>query len=201
MFEQVKLSYGFDALEPQIDTLTMETHYGKHHAAYTKNFNDLASQVPAFEGKSAKEILMNVQLAPESLRQGIINNGGGYYNHNLYFESMTPGGKAPSGKLADMIIAEFGSLVALQEKLHAAAMGQFGSGWAWLILEGEKLKVVVSANQNSPLNEGNPNLLLPVDVWEHAYYLKYKNLRADHINAYFEVIDWDVVAKRLDKAL
>lgn len=201
MFEQVKLSYAFDALEPQIDALTMETHYAKHHATYTKNFNDLVAQVPAFEGKSAKEILMNVQMAPENLRQGIINNGGGYYNHNLYFESMAPGGKAPSGKLAEKINAEFGSLAALQEKLHAAAIGQFGSGWAWLVLEDGKLKVTASANQNSPLNEGNPNLLLPVDVWEHAYYLKYKNLRADHVTAYFQVVDWDVVAKRLGEAL
>jgi len=201
MFEQIKLTYDFNALEPYIDTLTMETHYGKHHAAYTNNLNAAVAKLPELAGKDIEDILRNLEvIADPALRTTVRNNGGGFYNHNLYFAILTPGGsKTPTGSLLEKINAEFGSYEALREKLSALANGQFGSGWAWLSADAEgNLKVSSTPNQDNPLmGDGGKFIpILGIDVWEHAYYLKYKNLRAEYVKAFFEVVNWDEVAAR-----
>lgn len=197
MFEQVKLKYNFNDLEPYIDELTMITHYQKHHAAYTNNFN-AAVEKAGLVGKSAEEILVGLdQVKDEALKAQLKNNGGGYYNHNLYFKTMAPNGKkAPEGKLAEKINATFGSFEALKEKLSQAAATRFGSGWAWLSADKQgNLSVTSSPNQDNPITEtkGEWTPILGIDVWEHAYYLKYKNLRGDYIKEFFNVIDWQEV--------
>ena len=175
MFEQVKLDYAFAALEPYIDALTMETHYSKHHATYTKNFN-AAVEAAGIAGKSAEQILSSLgEVKDEASRKALRNNGGGYYNHNLYFEIMSPEKhSAPEGKLAAAIEKQFGSVEALKEKLTALAVGQFGSGWAWLSANKDgELQVSASANQDNPLMEGKGFVpILGIDVWEHALLLK-----------------------------
>ncbi len=202
MFEQIKLPYATNALEPYIDQLTVETHYGKHHVAYTKMFNELAEKA-GVAGKTAEEILASLdEVADETLRKGLRNHGGGYYNHNLYFESFSPTPeKEPSGKLAEAIDLAFGSLDELKAQLSAAAAGQFGSGWAWLASDMDgNLSISASANQDNPISDGSGRIpLIALDVWEHAYYLKYKNLRADYIKAFFEVLDWKVISDKYDK--
>lgn len=201
MFEQVKLMYDTDALEPHIDKLTIETHYGKHHATYTKTFNELVEKA-GLSGKSVEEILASLdEVSDATLRQGLKNQGGGYYNHNLYFEMFGPNAsKAPTGPLAIAIDETFGSFDALKEQLTTAATTQFGSGWAWLSTDKSgKLSVSKTSNQDNPISEGTGLIpILALDVWEHAYYLKYKNLRADYIKAFFEVVDWDKVAERYE---
>ena len=201
MFEQIKLAYGYDALEPHIDALTMETHYAKHHATYTKNFNDAIEKLPDLKGKSVEEILAHLDAIPEASRAAIQNNGGGFYNHNLYFDLMSPkGGGAPTRSLAEKINADFGSLDALKAELKASGLARFGSGWAWLVITPEgKLKVLSTANQDTPMALGFDKLLIAIDVWEHAYYLRYKNLRADYVDAFFQVLDWAKVAERYEK--
>lgn len=201
MFTRIELPYKYDALEPYIDKATVETHYEKHHKTYTDKFNDLLKKAPGMEGMSAEEILMHLDKAPAEVRTGLKNHGGGYYNHNLYFESMIPGGKKPPAKLKKMIDEAFGSHDAMLEKLTAAATAElFGSGWAWLVLKNGKLAVEISSNQDSPLQQGNRNLLLPLDMWEHAYYLKYKNEKLKYAKEFYNVINWEKVAERLDKA-
>ncbi len=196
MFEQVKLSYANDALEPYIDTLTVETHYGKHHVTYTKNFNDAVAKA-GLEGKTAEEILASLDsVSDEALRKALRNNGGGYYNHNLYFECFSPNpAKAPTGRLLDKINEKFGSVDALKEELSKLAAGQFGSGWAWLSAnKAGDLMVSASPNQDNPISEGKGFIpIIALDVWEHAYYLKYKNLRPDYIKNFFEILDWSKV--------
>lgn len=204
MFKQIELDYSYDALEPYIDALTVETHYGKHHATYTKNFNDAVTKA-GLEGKSEYEILSGLDaVADPALKKALKNNGGGFYNHNLYFGtlSQTPA-KAPSGKLAEKINEKFGSVEALKEQLTALATGQFGSGWAWLCTDKNgDLDVSSSPNQDNPISEGTGLVpILALDVWEHAYYLKYKNLRGDYIKNFFEVLDWDKVAKYYEAAV
>ena len=204
MFKQIELDYSYDALEPYIDALTVETHYGKHHATYTKNFNDAVTKA-GLEGKSEYEILSGLDaVADPALKKALKNNGGGFYNHNLYFGtlSQTPA-KAPSGKLAEKINEKFGSVEALKEQLTALAAGQFGSGWAWLCTDKNgDLDVSSSPNQDNPISEGTGLVpILALDVWEHAYYLKYKNLRGDYIKNFFEVLDWDKVAKYYEAAV
>ena len=203
MFNQIQLSYAYDALEPHIDALTMETHYSKHHAAYTKNLND-AAQKAGLEDKEITSILSSLEsISDEALRKAIRNNGGGFYNHNLYFGTLSPdGGGDPDGALLKQIAADFGSIDALKEKATAAAIGRFGSGWAWLSTDASgKLSVSSSPNQDNPLMEGKGLApILGIDVWEHAYYLKYKNLRADYVKAFWNVVDWTVVAKLYDAA-
>ena len=201
MFEQYKLPYGYDGLEPHIDALTVETHYSKHHAAYTKAFN-AAAEKAGLEGKTAEEILSSLEsVSDAALRTALKNNGGGYYNHNLYFSTLSPApAKAPSGKLAEKIDSTFGSLDALKEKLTAAALGQFGSGWAWLVSDKNGgLSVYSTPNQDNPYTDGKGVPLVALDVWEHAYYLKYKNLRADYIKGFFEALDWGAVSAIYDK--
>jgi len=202
MFEQVKLDYDFNALEPYIDTLTMETHYGKHHATYTKNFNE-AVEKAGLSNKSIEEILSSLSsISDESLRNALQNNGGGYYNHNLYFSIMSPKKNTkPNLSLEEAIERDFGSLNKLIETLQNLAMGQFGSGWAFLSTDkGGKLYATKAANQNNPLmEEGQHTPILGIDVWEHAYYLKYKNLRGDYVKNFFEVLDWEKVSKNYEK--
>lgn len=204
MFEQAKLNYGMNALEPHIDQLTMETHYGKHHAAYTKMFNELAEKAGVAD-KSAEEVLAGLDsVADETLRKGLRNQGGGYYNHNLYFSSFSPNAaKAPTGKLADKINETFGSLDEVIDKLSKAAIGQFGSGWSFLSADKDgNLYVTASPNQDNPISEGTGRTpLLALDVWEHAYYLKYKNLRADYVKEFWEVLDWNIVSERYEKTI
>ena len=201
MFEQVKLDYAFDALEPHIDTLTMETHYGKHHAAYTKNFNEAVDKA-GLSDKSVEEILSSLSsVSDEALRNTLQNNGGGYYNHNLYFSILSPKKDTkPSPALEEAIKRDFGSLEKLIETLQNLALGQFGSGWAFLSVDQEgKLYATKAANQNNPfMEEGKHTPILALDVWEHAYYLKYKNLRGDYIKNFFAVLDWEKVSKNYE---
>ena len=205
MFEQIKLEYAFDAVEPHIDAATMETHYSKHHAAYTKNLNDLTAAA-GIQDKPIEVILSHWKKKSEgkSDAMGIRNNGGGYFNHNLYFGHIHPeGGGAPEGELADKINAAFGSFDGFKEQITKLAIGQFGSGWAWLSADkAGNLKLSASPNQDNPLleTEGEYYPIFGIDVWEHAYYLKYKNLRADYVKAFFNVVCWKQVAKNYEYA-
>ncbi len=195
-FELPKLNYAFDALEPHIDARTMEIHHDKHHAGYTSKLND-AIEGTENEGKTIENILKNLDMSNKAVR----NNGGGYYNHNLYWEIMSPdGGGKPEGELAKAIDAAFGSFDAFKDEFSKAGATQFGSGWAWLCVhKGGKVEVCSTPNQDNPLMPkvgcgGTP--ILGMDVWEHAYYLKYQNKRPDYINAFFEVINWKEVSAR-----
>lgn len=194
-FELPKLGYSYDALEPNIDARTMEIHHSKHHGGYTTKLNN-AVEGTGLEGKAIEEILKNVSNHSTAVR----NNGGGYYNHNLYWEILTPGGaKTPEGELADAIGESFGSLENFREAFVQAALTRFGSGWAWLVLQNNKLAVSSTPNQDNPLMDvaevqGTP--VLGIDVWEHAYYLKYQNKRPDYVNAFWDLINWDEVARR-----
>ena len=201
MFEQVKLNFASDALEPVIDTATVETHYGKHHAAYTKAFNDLAEKA-GLSGKSAEEILGSLDsVQDDALRTGLRNQGGGYLNHNIYFEQLKPvseAKKAPEGALLAQIEKQFGSVDGLKEELNALAASQFGSGWGWIGKKADGTLVTYkTANQdnNYSLNM-DVTPVLTLDVWEHAYYLKYRNLRADYLKALWDLIDWSVAEAR-----
>ncbi|MBN2486473.1 MAG: superoxide dismutase [Bacteroidales bacterium] len=195
-FELPKLDYAYDALEPHIDARTMEIHHTKHHAAYTTNLNNGISGTE-FEGKTIGQILANISKASAAVR----NNGGGYYNHNLFWKVMGPnGGGAPTGDLLDALNKYFGSFDKFKEAFSNAAATRFGSGWAWLVKSGNELKVTSTPNQDNPLMDiaevkGTP--ILGIDVWEHAYYLKYQNRRPDYIAAFWNVINWDEVARRL----
>ncbi len=204
MYNQIELAYRFDALEPRIDALTMETHYTKHHAAYTKNLNDAISKID-LKAVPIERLLSSLDdIKDESLRKTIRNNGGGFYNHNLYFDIIRPNNATTvSGELALAISSEFNDVDELIKQLTTLALGQFGSGWAWLSTDRTgKLSVSATANQDNPLMF-DPNLtpILGIDVWEHAYYLKYRNLRADYVKSFFEVVDWNVVSKHYLKAL
>lgn len=201
MFEQIKLSYDFAALEPHIDELTMQTHYGKHHAAYTNNLNAALEKLPQLAGKSIEEILIDLDAIEDAaLRTAVRNNGGGYFNHNLYFDILSPqGGQPPQGLLAEQIKADFNSFDEMVQKLTATAASVFGSGWAWLSKDPSgKLVISSTPNQDNPLMTHGGQLvpILGIDVWEHAYYLKYKNVRGDYLKAIFNVIDWQKVAQR-----
>ncbi len=196
MLEQYKLPYSYDALEPVLDALTVETHYGKHHAAYTKAFNEAAEKA-GLAGKSAEEILSSLDaIGDTALRNALRNNGGGFYNHNLYFSTLAPNGKKePTGELAEKINAAFGSFAEFKEKISSLALTQFGSGWAWLsVAKDGSLVLSQSANQDNPISLGTGNKpIFCIDVWEHAYYLKYKNLRAAYVKELFNIVDWSAV--------
>ncbi len=203
MFSQYSLPYDFNTLEPHIDKLTMETHYTKHHAGYTNNLNAAIEKDPSLANKSIEQILGSLDsLADSNLRTTIRNNGGGFYNHNLYFSTISPNGaKSPSGKLDAQIKKDFGSLDSLKDAMSKAALSRFGSGWAFLsVTKDGKLTVSSYPNQDNPLmdNKGDTPIL-GIDVWEHAYYLKYKNLRGDYIQAFWNVVDWDAVGTLFDK--
>jgi len=197
-FELPNLPYPYNSLEPHIDARTMEIHHGKHHAAYTTNLN-VAIAGTELEGKSIEEILKNCKDKP-----AVRNNGGGFFNHNLFWEVMSPnGGGIPTGPLADAIDSAFGSFEAFKDAFSKAGATRFGSGWAWLCLTDGKLEVCSTANQDNPLmGEGcGGTPILALDVWEHAYYLNYQNRRPDYINAFFSVVNWDEVSRRYKAAL
>ncbi len=197
MFELPSLGYDFAALEPYIDAKTMEIHHDKHHAAYVEKLNDVLKDNSDLQSKTIEQLLSGLENLPESIRTSVKNNGGGHHNHTLFWESMKPGGaKAPNGKLSETISAAFGSFEDFKAKLTEAAVGRFGSGWAWLVKNGDKLEVYSTANQGSPLTDGKTPLL-GLDVWEHAYYLKYQNRRPEYITAWWNVVNWDVVGGRL----
>ena len=204
MFEQIKLDFASDALEPHIDTLTMETHYGKHHATYTKALNDAAEKAGVADMPIETLLSSLDKVEDPALRKALKNNGGGFYNHNLYFSVLSPEPqKTPEGELKKQIETAFGDLDSLKAQLKAAALRQFGSGWAWLNTDKSgALSISQSPNQDNPFSEGTElTPILAVDVWEHAYYLKYKNLRVDYIDALFEVVDWKAVEANYQKAL
>ncbi len=193
-YELPSLPYAEDALEPHIDARTMGIHHGKHHASYTANLNAAVGGTE-LEGKSIEEILGDLSAVPENIRTAVRNNGGGYANHNLFWQIMGPdGGGEPSGALADAINSAFGSFGDFQSAFSAAAATRFGSGWAWLVSDGGAVSVTSTPNQDTPLMDGKTPIL-GLDVWEHAYYLNYQNRRPDYIAAFFNVINWDKVAE------
>lgn len=194
------LPYDYTALEPHIDEMTMRIHHDKHHAAYVTNLNAALEGQAALANQSIEELLKNINSVPENIRTAVRNNGGGHHNHTLFWEIMTPGGSnAPSGKLAEAINSTFGSFDNFKAEFTKAGATRFGSGWAWLVVAGGALKVYSTANQDSPLMEGHTPIL-GMDVWEHAYYLKYQNRRPDYMGAFFNVINWDKVAERYGAA-
>lgn len=191
-----ELPYAFDALEPHIDARTMEIHHDKHHAGYVNNLNAALENYPAFASKSLAELVSNPDSLPEAVRTAVRNNGGGHFNHSLFWTVMSPnGGGTPSGELATAIDSAFGSFDSFKETFSKAAATRFGSGWAWLGLQDGKLTVISMPNQDAALMAG-VNPILGIDVWEHAYYLKYQNRRGDYISAWWNVVNWDEVARR-----
>jgi superoxide dismutase, Fe-Mn family len=198
-FSLPPLPYDYGALEPTIDTQTMQIHHDKHHAAYVNNLNAAVKDHPSLPG-NVEELLRGINSVPEAIRTAVRNNGGGHANHTLFWEIMKPGGsKQPTGALAEAIQSVFGSVDALKQQINDAGVKRFGSGWSWLVVAGGKLQVLSTANQDSPLMEGQIPIL-GVDVWEHAYYLKYQNRRPDYLAAWWNVLNWDEVAKRYDAA-
>jgi Fe-Mn family superoxide dismutase len=191
------LPYAPDALEPSIDKLTMEIHHGKHHNAYVTNLNKALESAPELANKSLEELLANnLAIVPESIKTAVRNNGGGHINHSLFWQIMGPhAGGNPGGALASAINSTFGSFDTLKEKLSAAGIGRFGSGWAWLVAHAGKLEIYSTANQDSPVLEGKFPVL-GIDVWEHAYYLKYQNRRNEYLAAWWNVVNWAEVEKR-----
>ena len=201
-FELPPLPYDYNALEPHIDEETMRLHHDKHHAAYTNNLNDAISGTE-WENRSIEEILANLNSLPENIRAKVRNNGGGYYNHDLFWQVMGPnGGGQPSGALSDAINSAFGSLDALKTEVQNRAVGQFGSGWAWLCTDRSgTLTVTSTPNQDTPIMQGQDvTPILGVDVWEHAYYKKYGPGRADYVKAWWNVVNWDEVSRRYEQA-
>ena len=191
------LPYAFNALEPHIDARTMEIHHGKHHQAYVTNLNAALDKHPELHEKSIEDLLKGIASVPDDIRQAVINNGGGHANHSMFWEIMGPGGGgAPTGAIADAITSSFGGFDKLKEEVKKAAIGRFGSGWAWVIDNGGKLVVESTANQDSPLMTGK-KVVFGIDVWEHAYYLHYQNRRPDYIDAWWNVINWAEINKRL----
>jgi len=193
------LPYAPDALEPHIDKMTMEIHHGKHHNAYVTNLNKALESAPALASKSIEELLANnCAIVPENIRGPVRNNGGGHWNHSMFWQIMGPGkGGAPVGNLASAINATFGSFDTFKEKLSAAGVARFGSGWAWLIKTGSGLEIMSTPNQDNPLMEGK-HAVLGVDVWEHAYYLKYQNRRPDYLAAWWNVVNWQEAESRFN---
>ncbi|MCY4117213.1 MAG: superoxide dismutase [Caldilineaceae bacterium] len=200
-FELPSLPYAFDALEPWIDEQTMRTHHGKHHATYVDNLNNAVAGT-AFEDVEVTAILKKLYTVPDEIRAAVRNNGGGHANHTLFWETMGPNGGAPSGPLADAIAGAFGSLDDCKSSFNAAAMARFGSGWAWLVarLDGSLL-IYSTPNQDGPYTQTGDTPLLGLDVWEHAYYLKYQNRRAEYVENWWNVVNWDVVAARYASAV
>jgi Fe-Mn family superoxide dismutase len=199
MFELPELGYSFDALEPYIDAKTMEIHHDKHHATYVEKLNAALKDQTDLQDKSIEEILSGIDSVPEDIRTAVRNNGGGHHNHTLFWESIKPGGaKEPEGDTLKKIKDAFGSFDDFKTKVTEAGVGRFGSGWAWLVSNNGKLEVYSTANQDSPLMEGKIPIL-GLDVWEHAYYLKYQNKRPDYIEAWWNIVNWSVVEARIKK--
>ncbi|BCG57221.1 superoxide dismutase [Paenibacillus sp. URB8-2] len=199
-FELPALPYPNDALEPHIDATTMEIHHDRHHNTYVTNLNAALEKAPELQGKGLEELISDLNAVPEAIRTAVRNNGGGHANHSLFWETIGPnGGGAPTGALAEAIDSELGGFEKFKEDFAAAATTRFGSGWAWLSLKDGKLAVTSTPNQDSPIMEG-ATPLLGLDVWEHAYYLKYQNKRPDYIKAFWNVVNWDAVGKRYESA-
>jgi Fe-Mn family superoxide dismutase len=195
------LPYSFDALEPHIDAKTMEIHHDKHHGAYVAKLNAALEKAPTLQGKSIDDVIKALETLPSTIRTAVRNNGGGHYNHSLFWKMMSPkGGGNPTGNLLSSLEKTFGSFDAFKEQFSNAAANHFGSGWAWLVTDrARKLIIATTINQDSPLMQGlRP--ILGLDVWEHAYYLKYQNRRPEYIAAFWNIIDWEHVAKNLDEA-
>ncbi|MEO6778888.1 MAG: superoxide dismutase [Gemmatimonadaceae bacterium] len=192
------LPYDFAALEPSIDARTMEIHYTKHHAGYVNNLNAALEKAPELQSRSLDDLLQHLDSVPEAIRTAVRNNAGGHSNHSMFWEIMAPkAGGEPTGKLADAIKASFGDFATFQKQLSEAAAKRFGSGWAWLVKDGSKLSISSTPNQDTPVMEGK-HPILGVDVWEHAYYLKYQNKRADYVTAWWNVVNWPEVGRRFE---
>ena len=190
------LPYGYDALEPHIDARTMEIHYTKHHQAYVNNLNAAIDKAPELKGKSLDDLVRGINSVPEAVRTAVRNNGGGHWNHSMFWQIMGPGkGGEPTGALGNAIKSAFGDFSKFKEQFAAAAGSRFGSGWAWLVNDGGKLSITSTPNQDNPLMEGKTPIL-GVDVWEHAYYLKYQNRRPDYVSAWWNTVNWDAVSSR-----
>ncbi|MDE3839616.1 superoxide dismutase [Bacillus methanolicus] len=199
-FELPQLPYAYDALEPHIDKETMNIHHTKHHNTYVTNLNNALEGNEELLSKTVEEVISNLDAVPEAVRTAVRNNGGGHANHSLFWQILSPnGGGEPTGELADAINSKFGSFEGFKEEFTKAATTRFGSGWAWLVVNNGELEVTSTPNQDSPLMEGKTPIL-GLDVWEHAYYLKYQNRRPEYISAFFNVINWDEVAKRYSAA-
>ena len=192
-----QLPYDFAALEPHIDAQTMQIHHGKHHAAYVNNLNAALEKHANLQGKSAEDLIRGLSTVPEEIRTAVRNNGGGHVNHTMFWQIMGPGkGGAPTGRIAEAISGTFGGFDAFKDQMNKAGGARFGSGWVWLVEANGKLAVESTANQDNPMMEGKKPIF-GIDVWEHAYYLKYQNRRPDYLAAWWNVIDWDAVNKRL----
>lgn len=190
------LPYAYDALEPHIDAQTMEIHHTKHHQTYVNNVNAALEKAPDWQGKSLDELMRDVNRVPEAVRTAVRNNGGGHWNHSMFWQIMSPnGGGEPTGDLAAAVKSAFGGFDKLKEQFAAAATGRFGSGWAWIVSEAGKLSITSTPNQDNPLMDGQ-HAILGLDVWEHAYYLRYQNRRPDYITAWWNTVNWEEVARR-----
>lgn len=199
VFKLPELKYSYNALEPHIDALTMETHHSKHHKAYVDNLNKALEGHAKSQEMDIEEILKSLTELPEEIRTAVRNNGGGHYNHTLFWEFMSPdGGGKPEGELANKIDEDLGGFDKFKEDFKKAALDQFGSGWAWLVLNNGRLEIVSTPNQDNPISQGKIPIL-GIDVWEHAYYLKYKNLRGDYVDAWWNVVNWKKVEEIFNK--
>ena len=191
------LPYAFDALEPHIDAQTMQIHHGKHHQAYVNNLNAALDKAPGTQSKPLDDLLRDLNAVPETVRAAVRNNGGGHWNHSMFWQILAPNaGGEPTGKVADAIKSAFGDFGKFKEQFAAAGTGRFGSGWVWLVSDGGKLSITSTPNQDNPLMEGK-RAVLGLDVWEHAYYLKYQNRRPDYIAAFWNVVNWAEVGRRM----
>jgi len=197
------LPYSYDSLEPHIDAKTMEIHHKNHHGTYVKNLNAALEAHPDLSRKSLEELLADLGSVPDDIRTAVRNNGGGHWNHSLFWSVMGPGkASRPTGVFAEKIRESFGSIEAFQDGFKKAALGRFGSGWAWLVIGANNLLSITSApNQDSPLLEGNTRILMGLDVWEHAYYLQYQSRRADYVDHWWNVVNWEAVAERFQRAI
>lgn len=201
MFTLPNLDYNFDALEPVIDAQTMEIHHDKHHAAYVANLNAALEKHPDLQGKTLEELLTNLDKLPMEIQGAVRNNGGGHYNHSLFWKLLAPKGtKTLSQSFETILVTAFGSIEAFKTAFENAAKTRFGSGWAWLVVDGDKLEVISTPNQDTPLMEGK-TAILGLDVWEHAYYLHYQNRRPDYVSAFWDIVNWDVVEENYKAAL
>ncbi|MEX0881500.1 MAG: superoxide dismutase [Candidatus Saccharimonadales bacterium] len=198
MFKLPDLGYGFDALEPHIDAKTMEIHHDKHHGAYVDKLNVAFEKYPDWQNREIEEVLSDIKSVPEDIRIAVQNNGGGHANHSLFWQIMKPGGaKEPTGRISDVINSQFGGFEKFKTQFTEAATNHFGSGWAWLVKKGDGFEVYSTANQDSPRMEGKMPIM-GLDVWEHAYYLKYQNRRPEYIEAWWNVVNWETVAEQLN---
>ena len=199
-FQLPDLPYGFDALEPHIDTATMQIHHGKHHQTYVNNLNAAIEKAPELASKSLDDLIRGINSVPEAVRTAVRNNGGGHWNHSMFWKWMAPNaGGAPGGEIGKAINDSFGGFDKFKEQWSAAGAGRFGSGWVWLMNEGGKLSITSTPNQDNPLMEGKSAPILGLDVWEHAYYLRYQNKRPDYITAWWNVINWEEVEASLSR--